>query len=50
MAGDATVSFRDTAGVESTADLALVPAEMLAGGRPWRVFRWRQGQAHYSGW
>jgi hypothetical protein len=23
---------------------------MLAAGRPWRVFRWRQGQAHYSGW
>ena len=22
----------------------------LAAGRPWRVFRWRQGQAHYSGW
>jgi hypothetical protein len=50
MAGHATVSFRDAAGKESTADLALVPAEKLAAGRPWRVFRWRQGQAHYSGW
>ena len=50
MACHARVSFRDVAGRESTADLALVPAEMLAAGRPWRVFRWRQGQAHYSGW
>ena len=50
MAGHARVSFRDVAGKESTAELALVPAEMLAAGRPWRVFRWRQGQAHYSGW
>lgn len=22
----------------------------LVEGRPWRVFRWRRGQAHYSGW
>jgi hypothetical protein len=50
MVGDARVSFRDAAGKESTADLALVPAERLVAGRPWRVFRWRQGQAHYSGW
>lgn len=50
MAGDAQASFRDAAGRESTASLALVPAEVLAAGRPWRVFRWRQGQAHYSGW
>jgi hypothetical protein len=28
----------------------LVPAEQLAAGPPWRAFRWRQGQAHYSGW
>jgi hypothetical protein len=46
----ARASFRDAAGKESTADLALVRAEQLAAGRPWRVFRWRQGQAHYSGW
>ena len=32
MAGHARVSFRDAAGKESTADLALVPAEMLAAG------------------
>jgi hypothetical protein len=50
MAGDARVSFRDAAGRESEAGLALVSAEVLAAGRPWRVFRWRQGQAHYSGW
>ena len=50
MAGDARVSFRDAAGRESQARLALVSAEVLAAGRPWRVFRWRQGQAHYSGW
>jgi hypothetical protein len=46
----ARASFRDAAGKESTADLALVRAEHLASGRPWRVFRWRQGQAHCSGW
>jgi TnsA-like endonuclease N terminal len=50
MAGDVRVSFRDAAGRESEAGLALVSAAMLASGRPWRVFRWRQGQAHYSGW
>jgi len=27
-----------------------VRIEQLVAGRPWRVFRWRQGQAHYSGW
>jgi hypothetical protein len=46
----ARASFRDAAGKVSIADLALVRAEQLAAGRPWRVFRWRQGQAHYSGW
>ena len=50
MTGDAQVSFKDAAGRESEAGLALVSAEVLAAGRPWRVFRWRQGQAHYSGW
>lgn len=50
MAGDARVSFRDAAGRESAADLAVISAGVLAAGRPWRVFRWRQGQAHYSGW
>jgi hypothetical protein len=50
MTGDARVSFRDATGRESQAELALVSAEELAAGQPWRVFRWRQGQAHYSGW
>ncbi|MFD8500986.1 TnsA-like heteromeric transposase endonuclease subunit [Amycolatopsis sp. NPDC059657] len=31
-------------------DLEVVQAKALAAGSPWRVFRWRQGQAHYSGW
>src|SRR5258707_7588515 len=35
MAGDARVSFRDAAGRESKAGLALVSAEVPAGG-PWR--------------
>lgn len=39
MAGDARVSFRDAAGNESAADLALVRVEQLVAGRPWRVFR-----------
>jgi L-ascorbate metabolism protein UlaG (beta-lactamase superfamily) len=34
MAGDTRVSFRDAAGKESAADLALVPVEQLAAGRP----------------
>lgn len=50
MTGDVRVSFKDAAGRESEAGLALVSAEVLAAGRPWRVFRWWQGQAHYSGW
>jgi hypothetical protein len=50
MAGNAQVSFRNDAGKESTTELALVSPQMLAAGRPWRVFRWRHGQAHYSGW
>ena len=50
MAGGARASFRDAGGRQSTADLALVRVEQLVAGRPWRVFRWRQGQAHYSGW
>jgi hypothetical protein len=50
MTADVRVSFRDAAGRESSAGLALASAELLAAGQPWRVFRWRQGQAHYSGW
>jgi hypothetical protein len=50
MADGARVSFRDAAGKEFSTDLAVVRVKQLAAGRPWRVFRWRQGQAHYSGW
>ena len=50
MVAGAQVSFRDAAGRVSTCDLSAAEAAMVAGGRPWRVFRWRQGQAHYSGW
>ena len=41
MTGDVRVSFKDAAGRESEAGLALVSAEVLAAGHPWRVFRWR---------
>lgn len=46
----AQVSFKDGSGGESTMDLAVLDARALAAVRPWRVFRWRHGQAHYSGW
>lgn len=45
-----SVSFRDGSGRESTTDLEAVQPGLLAAGSPWRVFRWRHGQAHYSGW
>lgn len=44
------VSVRDAAGEVSTLDLAMVDPAWVVVGRPWRVFRWQQGQAHYSGW
>jgi hypothetical protein len=47
---DVQVSFKDAAGVVQQTVLGLVSAEALARGRPWRVFRWHRGQAHYSGW
>lgn len=28
----------------------MVRTDHVVFGRPWRVFRWHQGQAHYSGW
>ncbi|MFD2794424.1 TnsA-like heteromeric transposase endonuclease subunit [Promicromonospora vindobonensis] len=31
-------------------DLEAVQPGILAAASPWRVFRWRHGQAHYSGW
>lgn len=45
-----SVSFRDGSGRESTTDLGAVQPGLLAAGSPWRVFRWRHGQTHYSGW
>jgi hypothetical protein len=47
---EAQVSVRDAAGSVSTCALAAVDAKTLVAGQPWRMFRWRQGQAHYSGW
>jgi len=44
------VSFKDAAGVVQQSRLAVAEAGVLAAGRPWRVFRWHRGQAHYSGW
>jgi hypothetical protein len=50
MGVDARVSVRDAAGKVSMGELATIDPTWLVAGRPWRVFRWRQGQAHYSGW
>ena len=50
MAMTALVSFKDRSGQVSTVDLVAADPGRLATGMPWRVFRWRQGQAHYSGW
>jgi hypothetical protein len=44
------VSFKDGANVVRQSRLAVAEAGVLAAGRPWRVFRWHRGQAHYSGW
>ena len=44
------VRFRSSVDLtESVAPLAQVSAECLATTCPWRTFRWRQGQRHYSG-
>lgn len=45
-----SVSFKDRSNRVSTMAFPLATAAMLAASRPWRVFRWRHGQAHYSGW
>lgn len=50
MGVECSVSFKSAAGEESTADLALVQPRVLVAALPWRTFRWRHGQAHYSGW
>lgn len=44
------VAFRDAAGKVGEVELAAASPEALALCRPWRVFRWHQGQRHYSGW
>ena len=50
MGAGISVSSRDDFGGEWTTDLEAVQPGALAAGSPWRVFRWRRGQAHYSGW
>lgn len=45
-----SVSFKDRSNMVSTMAFPLATATALAASRPWRVFRWRRGQAHYSGW
>ncbi|MDT3446421.1 TnsA-like heteromeric transposase endonuclease subunit [Pseudofrankia sp. BMG5.37] len=51
MAADARLSVRDVAGAVLTFDdVACSDLARVVAGSPWRVFRWRQGQAHYSGW
>ena len=42
--------YRDLAGVVCEMPLAVVRSAEVVAGRPWRVMRWRRGQAHYSGW
>ena len=45
-----TVRFRTAPNVGvSTVSLADADANVLAAARPWREFRWRAGQKHYSG-
>jgi hypothetical protein len=44
------LSFKDASGAVQQSRLDVARAEVLTAGRPWRVFRWHRGQAHYSGW
>lgn len=50
MGAGGSVSFKDDSGRESTTDLGSIDPRVLAAGSPWRVLRWRRGQAHDSGW
>jgi hypothetical protein len=50
MTVEGLVSFKDSCGAVSTVGIGSVNAESVAAAMPWRTFRWRQGQAHYSGW
>ena len=42
-----TVRFRTAPNVDVSA-VSLVDADVLAAAWPWREFRWRAGQKHYS--
>lgn len=44
------VKFRGSGGDVSESELRAASATVLAASRPWRMFRWHRGQAHYSGW
>jgi hypothetical protein len=44
------LSFKEASGAVQQSRLDVARAEVLTAGRPWRVFRWHRGQAHYSGW
>lgn len=44
------VRYRDSGGVVFETDLRSASVAVLAASRPWRMFRWHRGQAHYSGW
>lgn len=50
MGKGAVVRFKDCSSNTSTVEIGLADAKKLVQSPPWRVFRWRQGQAHYSGW
>jgi hypothetical protein len=50
MAVECLVSFKDSSGEVSTLGIGSANAECVVAGMPWRTFRWRQSQAHYSGW
>ena len=49
VVGSVEVAFRLASGDEQAGLLSAVSAETLSGAAPWRVFRWRDGQKHYSG-
>lgn len=48
--GIVQLTFKDSAGAVQETELAMARTTDLAGGQPWRLFRWHHGQAHYSGW
>jgi hypothetical protein len=48
--GNIQLRFKDSAGVVHETELTMARTPDLVAGTPWRIFRWHQGQAHYSGW